>query len=342
MNGNKNVTQKVTMSTIAEEMGVSRNTVFKALKGRPGISQALREQILEKANELHYMVRNAVKEKNIVILVRRELFLDQTYFAKIFVGIEENLENDCKMVFTIIDNDATNFDLSKYINIEETSGIIIAGRVDTIVVQKIAEQKIPFVTIDHCDESYPSDCVIMMNQKGIRDTISMLVKNGHQEIGFIGNLDMYCSFRERFDTYLIEMKRQGLPINPKNIYTAGDIPFWDLRHLKRVFDPITHFPTAFICVNDRTAITVIKYFTERGIAVPHQLSIVGFDNTDESKMCVPSLTTIDVPKSYMGKKALELLLWRMQNLQDPILRVEVGVQLKERKSVCDLTQLKIR
>lgn len=332
MNKNQNETKKVTMNTIAEEMGVSRNTVFKALKGRAGISKELRNKIIQKADELHYVVRNDIKKKNIVVLVKRELFLDQTYFAKIFVGIEENIENDYKILFSIL-NDTENFELCHYIDIEETAGIIIAGKSDTTVLQKITEQRIPFVVVDHDDENCPADVVIMMNHRGVQESIKMLKRNGHREIGFIGNVDMYCSFRERFEAYLSEMKRHHLELKPQNVYTAGEVPFWDLKNLKRVFDNVTHFPTAFICVNDRTAIAVIKYFSERGISVPEKLSIVGFDNTDESIMCVPSLTTVDVPKYYMGQKALELLLWRMRHLNDPVLRAEVGVHLEKRESV---------
>lgn len=327
-------TKKVTMQEIAAMLGVSRNTVFKALNSKDGVSESLRKKILEKAGEMGYKASSAQKQKNIVILVRKELFADQTYFAKIFLGIEENLPKGYRMSFTIVDqNGQEPFELSRYITTKDTEGVIIAGKMDSRIIKAIHQEKIPLVIIDHCDEDIVTDSVVMMNRKGVHDVVALLKQNGHKEIGFIGNVQMYLSFQERFDAFLREMERQQLQLDPRNIYVSGDMPFWDLKHLRLTLDPVVHFPQAFVCVNDRTAIALLKYLNERGIPAPEKVSVVGFDNTDESKMCIPSLTTVNVPKEYMGKKALETLLWRLQNPNDPCLRIDVAVDLKIRKSV---------
>lgn len=333
--------KKVTMDMIALAAGTSRNTVFKVLRNKPGVADDMRTNVLGKAKELGYIqLYNVRKQRRFTILVKRELFLDQSYFSKIFLGIESMArKNDCQASFTIIDPQI-EFKLPFYINASEIDGIIVAGKMDPYVIKQIANTKIPVVFIDHYDRSIAADTVIMSNESGMREIVTYLVQNGHQKIGFIGNVEMYTSFNKRFEIFLSEMRQHDLDVNGAYVFTQGAIPFWDIKYLKIIFDGINNLPTALVCANDRTAIAIAKYFSESGVSIPIQLSITGFDNVEESVLCVPSLTTANVHKEELGGQAVEMLLWRLNNPNRPFRHLEIEVELKVRKSVKNINPLK--
>jgi DNA-binding LacI/PurR family transcriptional regulator len=149
-----------------------------------------------------------------------------------------------------------------------------------------------------------------------------LIELGHQKIAYLGNslsgrttLDRLAGFRQ-------EMESAGLAVPANYIY---EIPGSEPEKGAQAVDHFINLPerpTALVCFNDMIAVGVLKSLQQRGIRVPEEFSITGFDNIVFSNYTNPPLTTFDQPKRFIGQKAAELIL----NLLDTTTRIHVPEQ----------------
>lgn len=332
---------KVTLESISSILNVSQNTVSKALRGAPGVSDELRAKIFNLATEMGYKkVQQAaeISVKNITLLCRSSFLSDVTFWSQVFSGISKYCsKNNIKLSVVSIDGSKeekaeTILSIMPY----TADGFIIAGTISDTLLKKIKSSKIPFVVVDHFSEEVDCDYINISNKLGIYKLMKHIYNNGHRNIGFISNSISAYSFTERFDAYLKYMKDFKLPVKDEYLWLEAE--YIQTDYLKnKLSSSIKNkdFPTAWICVNDNTALTFIKALTEMSLSVPEDVSIVGFDNISE--LIYTNLTTIDVPKQSIGEKAVEQLISRVENPNKPLEDVMLSVELIERASVKKLS-----
>jgi DNA-binding LacI/PurR family transcriptional regulator len=194
--------------------------------------------------------------------------------------------------------------------------VVMSSRLDVDTVDRLLDLDTPFVLIGHPPKVTHEliNWVDADNQTATRIAVEHLISLGHQRIAYVGGDPKNLTTQERLQAYQDSMRRAGLGINPRWIdYGYFDEPggYTAVQRMKTLGN---ESPTAYYTANDLMAIGVMRALTEMGIAVPGQVSVMGTNNSYLSQHTTPALTTVEVPYAEIGKKAVELLITQVSNL----------------------------
>jgi LacI family transcriptional regulator len=328
--------KKVTMQQIADKVGVSKFAVSKALAGKSGISAATRDKIFTAASQSGYFnhtTRMTIQaqptletdHKMVGILIPdiRSQNKESAYWGKILEGISRNLENRGVGTIIITDDSPQNFNL--VIKPEGLMGIISVGLISTPMLLELRNLSIPFILVDHEDDTLASDCVFMNSFDSIRRLTHYLLGLGHTHIHFVGDIHYSRSFFDRWNGFKSVMDEHIASYRTNQVLLHIK-PSVDEDNYKLLLSELVQlsqglFPTAFVCANDQIALHVFNALKELAIHVPDDCSITGFDNNDDITKQFSDVTTINVEKEALGTKAVDLLFWRIVNHQMPYEKV---------------------
>ncbi|HOQ00395.1 MAG TPA: substrate-binding domain-containing protein [Acetivibrio clariflavus] len=196
------------------------------------------------------------------------------------------------------------------------SGIITLGRISKKTLTSILKFNLPLVIIDHYFDDLICNYVLTDNISGAYLATEYLIKLGHKDIGFSGDISAASSFYDRFQGYVKALDQYSIPYNKSFCITDKCLYEYKKDSIQRVIDEIKKIPklpTAFFCCNDIEAITLINALKSINLSVPDDISVIGFDNIELSKNITPELTTMHISKEAMGERAVKLLLERMAN-----------------------------
>ena len=327
---------KVTIQDIADALGLSRNTVSKAINNTGVLADATRERILAKAVEMGYKqfsyvnasgIANlntpAVPEKN-EIAVFTTLFLNTSHFASTMLDKfqrEAALLGYSITLHRILPEDILSRSLPKSVNAERTAGILCFEVFDEPYARMVCECGIPVLFVDTpvCMDGRPleADRLYMDNSVGINAFVRHMAQRGKTKIGFIGEY-MHCqSFFERFMAYRNAMYLCGLQLDEKYCFTGNlndEENFMGDRYrsyLYHQFKNLKELPDVFICANDFIAFDAIQVFKLLDIRVPEDVYLFGFDDSPESRLITPTLSTVHIHSQIMGYSATQLLISRI-------------------------------
>jgi len=213
-------------------------------------------------------------------------------------------------------------------------GILIVGTLPDTQFERIAKLGMPMVTIDHYSDHVECDYVNYANENGIIKAIDFLAEQGHQKIGFINNetAPYIYSLTFRYQGYLKRMEQLGLKLDSQFIWPNSS--YNDNQYFNSQLDMLDSYgdrPTAWICANDLTAYNFCSVLKERGICIPDDVSVVGFDNIPG--VFHTPLTTLEIPKNAIGQRALHRLMSRLKNPEEPFESIEIFTRLIVRESV---------
>lgn len=167
-------------------------------------------------------------------------------------------------------------------------------------------------------EPLKADCLYMENRAGIHSLVQEMVRRGKTRIGFIGEY-LHCqSFFERYMAYRNAMYLTGLPCreewcligNKKGIRTPESSDYRE--YLTECFENMEALPEVFLCANDYVALDTMQVFRKMGISVPGDVWLCGFDDSPESGVVTPALTTVHIHSQIMGFSAVHLLVSRIR------------------------------
>ena len=170
-----------------------------------------------------------------------------------------------------------------------------------------------------------------MQEKALKLRLNICILSDTGKFAFIGPVrqeDLKNEFR--FDGYLSGLDRCGLSFDPalvEDSYLSAEDGYEKAGNL---FSRKT--PEAVICANDNLAIGVMKFLQDKGLSIPKDVSVTGFDNIEEAAYLKPSLSTIDVPKKELGRFALRLALERRQSGRKYNVKLVLPFTLVERES----------
>ena len=334
--------EKITLDVIAQDLQVSKNTVSKALRGKPGVSEDLRLKIVEIANKYGYRVKSRENDEitptHVTMICNNALPPDVHFWPSVLGGIYEySSQRNISIQTMVVDlvNGDQYIPLSLYKNY--CDGIIVVGTISEKLFAHIATLGIPMVALDHYNDYVKCDYINTANKNGALRALDFLVSHSHKKIGFISNInapyitsltDRYLGFRDR-------MEYHGLAIDENFIWLESY--YENTQYFKEQLDKLDAYgdaPTAWICVNDLTAYNLCSELAERGIRVPEDVSVIGFDNIPG--IFSPKLTTMEIPKKYLGRRALQRLMYRLKHPEEPFENIEIFTRLIDRGSVIPL------
>lgn len=307
----------VSIKDIAERAGVSPSTVSRALSDHPHISERTKAQIRQLAKEMGYtpslLARSLVTQDTATIGVIITEASDP-YLSDLVMSIERTAQEHGYSVLL----SSSYFDTVRELQSvyafhgRRVSGIIVIG-------SQIAEgyldmdEHLPPITLTNIS-TYPAS-VSCDNVSGAREAVEHLCQLGHRRIAYVASRRSQGSSESRMSGYRLVLSERGIAFEPSLIFER-DGTLGGGRKVAQALLSIDPLPTAVFCFNDMTAIGLLNALQRRGIRVPEQISVVGFDDIEFSAHCFPPLTTVRQPTDEMGRCLVELLQALIEGCED--------------------------
>lgn len=333
---------KVTVHDIAEKAGVSDGTVSNALNNRKGISEEKREYILKIAREMGYFKKSAKESKVLRFVVlnkKAHVIGDTPFFSELIRGIEtQSSASGFELLVTHITVDDNNtVPMDEVLKQDLVDGIILLGtEMNYEDLNAFEALSIPVVIVDTVFRSQKFDFVAINNIDGTYEIVSHLIEKGHENIGIINSAYQINNFRERKHGYEQALSDHHLAYYPQNealVEPSLDGAYADMKtYLESFLAEKEVLPSAYFAVNDNVALGAMKAFKEFGLDV----SIVGFDDLPLCGYCDPPLTTVQVDKINLGRKAVSRLVEKIEEHDSSKLQILVGTKVIVRDSVKEI------
>lgn len=300
------------MKDVAREAGVSLGTVSNVLNGLQTVQPKNYEKVMSAVEKLGFrsnMTARALRTRmseNIGLILPS---INNPYYHELARGVED-AANDLGLTVFLCNGDRNLQKERKYIDALVSKGvdglILIKPQIGLEEADTLCN-RIRVVLVDV--EVPPSSrfSVVKMNDAlGVQQALDLLWSYGHKKIAFISGLLESDSSRTRYNTYLSFLRNQKLP-KEKSYIAIGNYT-WNSGYLiTNEFLSLPNPPTAIFAANDIMAIGSIKAIHERGLRIPEDISVVGFDNIDMAELCYPGLTTVNQPKYEIGKISVSML-----------------------------------
>jgi DNA-binding LacI/PurR family transcriptional regulator len=311
-----------TMSDVARKAGVSTATVSRVLSGKPSqipISEKTKEIVLRTAQNLGYEldpIARALRtgRSNIIGVVVRDT--EDPFFAIIIKSIAQTARKfGYDMMLGSFDLDVDHHHtFQRAFKSGLYDGIIVIGHLpgDERIVSDIAKGNKCTVGITRLSAHDPFPCIGFDNEKAATIAMQYLRDIGHARIAFIGT-DQLPALKQRRQIFLAMMKRDGLSI-PEDFIQLGNKPDADTGYIlmKKLMDA-TEKPSAILVGNDLMAIVALHAADEKGVSVPEEISVIGFDDINYARFVCPPLTTIRFPARELGEQAVSVLMNLISN-----------------------------
>lgn len=331
---------KTIMQDIARLAGVSPGTVSNALNNRKGVGKNTKEKVLKIAEELGYnrSSREECKIIRFIIFKKHGYVVSDTPF---FSGLIEGIERECRaegfqvLVSHIIYNEHNYEDVQEIVKQEQIAGVLLlATEMNESDLELFRKLSVPIILLDSYFNNADFDHVLINNCKGAYQAVNYLIKNGHIEIGCLGSSKPIKNFNYRYEGFRDALTEANLEVHKEYelvLEPTLEGAYRDMKELLKSKD--LKLPTAFFAFNDILALGAIKAMKEKGISVPEQVSIVGFDDMPFCEISMPRLTTIRVHTQYIGKTAVRRLIQQISEEDELKLKIEINTELIERESV---------
>lgn len=335
------MSDRVTIQDIADVLGLSRNTVSKAINNTGILADATREKILKKAMEMGYKqfsyvsTLEEISKQNTATAdpqINREIallttkFLGDSHFSSTMLDKfqrEISQMGYSLSMHRILNEEINSLRLPATFDPSRTSGIICYELFDHAYSKMICELDIPTLFVDSpvigLGEPLKADRLYMDNQSCIYSFIQEMIRRGKNHFGFVGEY-LHCqSFWERYMAFRDAMFLLDQPyieeyciLGNKEGVEHPDSPDYQ-EYLTQCFQKLDRLPDVLICANDFVAVDTMHVLRKLGYSVPKDVYICGFDDSPESKFIIPPLTTIHIHSQIMGFSAVHLLMSRIKN-----------------------------
>ena len=314
--------------------GVSLATASRVLNNSHRVSDASRAAVEKAMRELDYQPdqyarslrktgsRGKLWTGNVgmVFLNTTVAMLEVPFVARMVHGVQSELAGNGYNLM-ISNTDSTDV-LPDMVRDRKVEGLIVHGDLEYRACEQLSAA-MPVVSVGQNSISLPLCTVNVNNEAAIFVAIKALCDSGHRRIAFVNIEGSHRDFVERLSGYHKALQALGLPQNPQYV-SVGDrgqagprAPLDEPLDMTGLVNPLFDLaepPTALLVANDWQAISVYRALLKRGIRIPQDVSVVGFDN--DSRICHslnPTLSSLDYPSELLGRQAVRLLFARLKD-----------------------------
>ncbi|MHB1485450.1 MAG: LacI family DNA-binding transcriptional regulator [Saccharofermentanales bacterium] len=309
-----------TIKDVAAKANVSVATVSRVINNDASVSPSTKENVLKIIRDMDYspniLGRHLRKShtKNVLVMIPS---ISNQFYSKIITRIESVARKSGYTTLLCMSHNDRELEL-KYLEMLVTrvvdGMIFLTSQLTASEIEDISS-KHPVVQCCEYIEGSNTDIVSIDNETAAFDAVSSLAGMGHRSIAFFGAKERYTSAVLRENGYLRALASHGIRIDSSLIfhdgysYLSGQNMVMEMLRLKEM-------PTAGFCISDSIAIGCIRKLIEKGIKVPDDFSVIGFDDTSIAKMYCPSISTVAQPQADIGEMAMDLLVRRMNRTAD--------------------------
>lgn len=325
-----------TIKEIAELAGVSLATVSRVLNYDEtlNVQDETKKRVFEAAEQLEYHMKEKKKRKRklkigVIYSYSLEEELEDTFYLSVRVAIEKEIDESGNKKVVLSPEDST--DLAAVVD-----GIICLGTFSRSVIERIERFEKPTVFVDALGNKDKCDSIVTDIRHSVRKVMEYFWGWGHRRIGFIGGRDIDSDGKEVLDSrlpaYCEYLEEHGTPLREEYIKIAGYTPKDGYKMAMELLSQENR-PTAIFAANDSVAVGCYKAIVEKGLRIPEDVSVIGFNDISMAKYLVPPLTTIHVHMNFMGRQAVKMLAERIQSERTISMHVSVPTSLMIRESV---------
>ncbi len=344
----------VTVKDVARKAEVSVGTVSRVFHNHSNVTEEIRVRVLQAAEELGY--RKSVSQeppqsrgrtlKEIGFLYCS--FVDDTaatsnpFWSHILHGVEREAHlSNIKVTYKAINNLApTPRELANAIQDMKLDGILLVGPAEKENIEAFKQAGVPLVLVDNHIPGLSVDSVLCDNFEGAKLAVNFLIEQGHQSIAFIGGpvldgprpLNIIYTLERRSAGYRTALLDAGLSVDYRLFESTHLDPQSGYEACQRLLARDVPF-TAVFCANDESALGAMKALQEAGKHIPHDVSLIGFDDIALVGHLNPALTTVRVNKEALGTMAVKSLLIRAKEPHMTSVSCVLEVELIKRSSV---------
>lgn len=315
--------QAVTIRHVAQDAGVSLQTVSRVINREPNVRPEMKERVQSSIDKLGYVPSIAAQRMSgsrsylILALNDRERtiadwrerrgvdWVDQMLLG----GMLKCAEYGYRMMVELVDthNDHVERELSATIAALQPDGVILTPphSENPLIIGLLARAKIPFARIGSLEPG-PGIRLTMGDREAAMSATNRLIELGHRRIGLISGSSEYSLSQWRIDGWQAAMAEAGLP--SEGLCQRGDFGYESGIKAAGALLALADRPTAIIASSDQMALATLEVARARGLDVPRDLSLVSFDNTPIVRFTQPPLTAVDQPVAETISRAVELLI----------------------------------
>jgi DNA-binding LacI/PurR family transcriptional regulator len=327
----------VTIKDIAKLANVSHTTVSRALNDSPLIKPGTKRKILEIASQLNYTpnfnAKSLVLQKSHTIGLFFTSITNGTspsFFTDTVIGVNSAINENYNLFVRGID------DYKDYSSIHKKrfDGIILMSQseVDNAFIYHVLNHEIPIVVLNREVSDQSLINILSNDREGSCQAVKHLIKKGHRDIAIIEGIKGFKSSMERREGYLKALIDYNIPIHNEYIVKGN----YDMQSGHKAMEKLLSLknpPSAVFCSNDDMAIGALNTAFAKGLKVPQDISVIGFDDIASAKFTNPSLTTVKRPIEKISKLAAEKILHVVEKDENVGERIFVETELILRKSV---------
>ena len=333
---------RATIRDIAGAAGVSIATVSRVLNDRPDVSPETRETVLRVVRERGFSTNRSARalsggRTGLVGVTLPMVHVE--YFSRILWGASEALyEHDMRTVLcpTMHEHHREVTLLDRLMQGTTDGSLLLLTTETNEALKALERQGYPFVVLDprHAvDDGIPH--VTAAHWAGAKAATEHLLSLGHRRIAAITGPHGWVASVDRLDGYQAALAGAGVLPAPELIAKGNFTGESGYAAATTLLD-LAERPTAIFAFNDEMAVGAMRAAEERGLRLPEDLSIVGFDDLEKAEIVTPALTTVRQPLAEMGRMAVSLLARLLDRQRLEALRVELGTKLVVRESTARL------
>lgn len=342
----KPVPNRLTIRDVAREARVGVGTVSRVLNGGESVSQETRSRVQSAMKKLdfrpHAQARRILQQRAgmVCFLLANRAFM-HSFHARVLQGVENcasALKQHVVYAAARYEPDTSPGRIALPPILQErgwVDGLILTGLVYENFLERVRSLRIPFVALGNNvvtnDRSADFDQVAFDGYRGVYDATAYLVSQGHRKIMFVGDTS-FPWFKQRHRGYLAAMRANDLKSYALTSASGGAFPEYGEKAAARLLAQQPR-PTAVVAGNDEIAYGLWRGLLRNNVAVPGDVSVIGFDDRDEALLMVPPLSTVRVPKEEIGDALMRLLLDKLQHAGSPSTKRILSTELILRESV---------
>lgn len=328
----------VKIEDISRHLGISVSTVSKALNGYVDVSQATKDRVLLAASEMGYRPSAAARNlrrgrtDKIGFVFNNSFGYISDYFADIIVGATAAAESQDNNIILYTSEGHSPDSLLNLFRAREVDGFILVwNHVPAATVDMLLAANLPFVVLGRRVNHEKASYIAPDNYNGARALMSHLLELGHRRIGFTTRPSMGCTNEDRFQAYKDGLTAAGIGYDPDLIVETQlklQSGYVAMNQLLNLAQP----PTAVFAFHDFVAIDAQRAALDRGLRIPQDIALAGFDGLRTSLFTTPPITTVSQPLTDIGRESVLALLRRIEDNDQPPIQMTLPVILKPRQS----------